>query len=214
VLLNYSFTEYWRHDLEVCHPRCVTNTGKVCTLSYWSSNTTSFSVWSYYRIMYISFTTVETNIYYSAIRPHRKTSCVWRSVQQSTHLSCWRHEFAKFKRNELGRFSLHSAKLQCRPNHRHLWLFPNSIQFEHVMNVRNFLRYSLIDLIIKAGLWFVSWKRDTSWFLLTTNIFRESLPPPINIINSKNTPSVPYKPSALYSTGCPKKIVPFFYFFF
>jgi hypothetical protein len=29
------------HNLEVCHPRCVTNTGKVCTLLYWSSNTTS-----------------------------------------------------------------------------------------------------------------------------------------------------------------------------
>ena len=97
---------------------------------------------------------VHANLYYTSVGMLLNYSVI----------EYWRHEFCQVQERQLGRFYLHSATLQCRPNHRHLWLLPNSIYLRHVINVRSFLRCSLIDLIIKARLWFVGWKRGTSWF--------------------------------------------------
>ena len=99
--------------------------------------------------------------------------------------------FCHVQERQLGRFYVHNVKLQCRPNHRHLWLLPNSIQFEHVMNVRSFLRYILTDLVIKHDFDLLDEKEARLDFFLTTNIFRESLPSCISINNAKKYPKCP-----------------------
>jgi len=60
---------------------------------------------------------VHANLYYTSVGMLLNYSVI----------EYWRHEFCQVQERQLGRFYLHSATLQCRPNHRHLWLLPNSI---------------------------------------------------------------------------------------